>query len=77
MKKNEVAFVTAPIATFGPDSQIARPDDPTAEARIKVVFHDWRNDEKITDCGNVLKKTLNEAGDDSRRAQNLDAVTVA
>ena len=33
---------TAPAASFGPTSAVVLPDDASAEARIKVVIHDWR-----------------------------------
>ena len=51
-------------------------DDPKAVAKYKVVMHHWRDNEKLTECGTVLKKTLDEGGDDCRKAQQLDGVTV-
>ena len=50
--------------------------DAKAVAKIKLVLHSWRDNEKLTDCGTVLKKTTTEGGDDSRKAQQLDGVTV-
>ncbi|KAH8048562.1 FK506 binding protein [Aureococcus anophagefferens] len=80
MKKGEVGHVTASVGSFtkGGSTGVANlPEgDAKAVAKIKLVLHSWRDNEKLTDCGTVLKKTTTEGGDDSRKAQQLDGVTV-
>ena len=76
MKKGEVAHCSALASSFGARTACNVPEDGAAVLKLKLTLHAWRDNEKLTDCGKVLKKTLTEGGEDSRKAQALDGVTV-
>ncbi|KAH8043886.1 FK506 binding protein [Aureococcus anophagefferens] len=58
MKKGEVGHVTASVGSFtkGGSTGVANlPEgDAKAVAKIKLVLHSWRDNEKLTDCGTQL-----------------------
>lgn len=77
MKKGETGHATADALAFGPDSGVNVPAEAGAVAKLKLVCHTWRDNEKLTECGNVLKKVMEKGNEeDATRAKALDQVAV-